>query len=65
MAKFKYYITSLFEGKIVGTNDQQIAQSFADTEDAFVLDLSDPEQPAWMLAEGDGALEIEEAKDPR
>jgi hypothetical protein len=45
MNKFRYYITDIMNGEIVGTNNQEAAQSYADTEcDAFVVDTEDGTQ---------------------
>ncbi len=38
MAKFRFYITNLFEGEIEGTNDAAKASEFAECEDYFVVD---------------------------
>lgn len=39
--KFRYYIVSAFDGNVTGTNDKQLAESFAPSEDAWVIDVVD------------------------
>lgn len=36
--KFRYYITSTFDGCIYGTNDDALAEGLAESEDNFVVD---------------------------
>ena len=38
MPKFAYYITNLYAGKVEGTNDRAVAESFTQCEDFFVVD---------------------------
>ena len=47
--KFKYYITDLFEGVIVGTDSDEDAEDIAASEKHFVVDTSTGE---WLLADG-------------
>jgi hypothetical protein len=35
---FRYYITCLFSGGILGTDEEAVAIGYAQTEDAFVVD---------------------------
>ena len=39
--KFRYYITDLTEGVVVGTNSRPIADDFAECEDYFVVDAQE------------------------
>lgn len=48
--KFRYYITDLHQGLIVGTDDPETAREFAASEDYFVVDTSNG---TWLLADGD------------
>jgi hypothetical protein len=42
---YRYYITNLFEGCIKGTNDSEVASSYAESEDYFVVDTQTGE---WL-----------------
>ena len=46
--KFRYYITSIFSGDITGTNDKDLAENIAMSEDDFVLDSETGE---WILSD--------------
>jgi hypothetical protein len=46
---FKYYITSMMNGDITGTNDKLLAYNTALSEDDFVLDV---ENNCWILSDG-------------
>ena len=46
---FKYYITDLFEGAIVGTDSDEDAESMAASEEHFVVDTSTGE---WLTSDG-------------
>lgn len=39
--KFRYYITDLTEGVVVGTNSRSIADDFSECEDCFVVDAQE------------------------
>lgn len=54
--KYRYYITDLFAGAIVGTNDKDVADSYALSEDNYVVDVH---RGTWMSPYGE--REIEEA----
>jgi hypothetical protein len=54
--KFRFYITDLFQGSIVGTNDVLVATGVANCEDFFVVDTLNG---TWLQSEGDSA-EIQE-----
>lgn len=43
--KFRYYITDTFQGEILGTNSNELAKTFAECEDYFVVDC---ETAKWM-----------------
>jgi hypothetical protein len=47
--KFRYYITDLFEGEVVGTEDRELAKSLSKSEDYFVLDS---EKGVWFNNDG-------------
>jgi len=57
MARFRYYITELFNGKIVGTNDSAVAEDYAGSEDCFVVDTITGE---WLQPNGN-KVSVEEA----
>jgi hypothetical protein len=46
--KFKYYITDLFDGSIVGTNDETKARDYTVSDDHFVVDA---ERGVWLLSD--------------
>ena len=48
MAKFRYYITDLNEGHVVGTNSEELASNCALSEDYFVVDA---EQGEWLQSD--------------
>ena len=50
MAKFAYYVTNTFDGKIEGTDDRAVAQSFAEAEEFFVVEAA---TGTWLLPDGD------------
>lgn len=43
---FRFYITDLHQGQINGTNSEEDAQSYAESEDYFVVDTNDG---TWLL----------------
>ncbi len=55
--RFRYYITDLHAGAIVGTNDKDVADSCALSEDHFVVDA---QSGIWMTPYGE--QEIKEAR---
>lgn len=58
MAKFRYYITDLFDGVIKGTDNKDTALSYAQCVDFFVVDT---ETGLW-LCEANETVEIKEVK---
>lgn len=48
--KFRYYITSLPDGEILGTNTEEVAENFAMSCDYFVVDT---ETNQWIMEGGD------------
>ena len=46
---FKFYITSMMNGDITGTNDRELAVNIALSEDDFVLNVEDN---CWILSDG-------------
>lgn len=54
--KFRYYITDLHAGCIFGTNDKEVAESYATSEDNFVVDT---ECAIQLLSDGESMI-IEE-----
>lgn len=49
---FRYYITDLMDGCIKGTNDEQTAKDFSQSEDYFVVDS---ERDEWLTSSGERA----------
>ena len=47
--QFRFYITDTMEGNIVGTDDEDLAIEYAESEEAFVLDAQTGE---WILSDG-------------
>lgn len=47
--KFKYYITDTGQGVVRGTNDEQIAEDLAESEECYVVDVTDN---LWVQPEG-------------
>lgn len=58
--KFRFYITDLFEGAIVGTDSKTVAKCFAESEDHFVVDSH---TGVWLQPD-DGKVEVTEADSP-
>jgi hypothetical protein len=56
MSTFRFYITDLFNGQVVGTNDEAKAMEFTSSEDYFVVDSQTSE---WVTT--DGREEVTEA----
>jgi hypothetical protein len=56
MATFRYYITDLGAGSVVGTNDDTAAHDYALSEDNFVVDTL---TGLWLQADED-SVEIKE-----
>lgn len=54
--KFRFYITDISEGNVVGTNDKAVAYEIAQSEDYYVVDT---ETGDWIMADGE-ATAIEE-----
>lgn len=54
--KFRYYITDLYEGHVVGTDNGEKAANLATSEDYFVIDSEDGE---WLTVNG-VAVPVEE-----
>ncbi len=47
--KFRFYISSIFNGEVKGTNDEKVAKNMAGSEDDFVVDSETGE---WLLSDG-------------
>lgn len=56
---FRYYITDLHMGSIIGTNEEKIAKDFASSEDYFVVDV---QENLWLAVNG-GSAEVLEYKE--
>lgn len=54
--KFRYYIADLYEGRVVGTNNEEKATGLALSEEYFVIDS---EAGGWLTADG-VAIPVEE-----
>ena len=48
--KFRYYITDIPAGQVLGTNDESVARDFQASEDDFVVDALEGK---WLNMEGD------------
>jgi hypothetical protein len=46
--KFRFYITSTFDGSITGTDSEEIARNYAQSEECFVVDA---ETGIWLASE--------------
>ena len=57
--KFRYYITDTFDGVIKGTDDSEVATSYAASSDFFVIDTV----TGKCLQEDGEAVDIEGASD--
>jgi hypothetical protein len=55
--KFRYYITDLGEGAVIGTNNEGLAKDYAASCDNFVVDT---ETGRWLVEDGTDC-EVEEA----
>lgn len=60
MAKFQYYITDLYDGRIYGTDSSDDARAYAECEDYFVVDTADGE---WLQPNG-AAEDVTQARSP-
>ncbi len=49
MRKFRFYITSLMNGAILGTDSETTARDYAVSEDYFVVDT---ETGLWLAVDG-------------
>jgi hypothetical protein len=58
---FRFYVVNV-DGEVSGTNDEMLAQAYADVEENYVIDVDNNQ---WILAEGDGTYEICAADDFR
>ena len=56
--KFRYIITDLFNGCVVGTDDENMAMSLSNVDEYFVVDT---ETSSWITNEE--PLEIKEYKE--
>lgn len=54
MSKFRYYVTDMYAGAIVGTDDTDAAMNCAGCEDYFVVDT---ETGCWL--QPGGPVEVE------
>lgn len=51
--KFRFYIISVFDGNVRGTNDERVARDFAGSSDDFVIDV---ENASWLQEDADAAI---------
>lgn len=56
--KFRYYIADLHVGAVIGTNDKELAEAYALSEDSFVFDI---QSGMWLSTCGE--QEIKEVRD--
>ena len=54
--KYRFYITDIFNGKILGTNSETVARELSQSEEYFVVDT---QSNVWFNVNGED-LEIEE-----
>lgn len=54
--KFRYYITDTLDGSIKGTSIKEVAKTYSESEDFFVVDSETGE---WFTADED-TLDVEE-----
>lgn len=57
--KFRFYRVSMMDGEVTGTDDEELAKEYAESEDDFVIDT---ETGKWLLADGEESQEITEFK---
>ena len=57
MTKFKYYIITLLDGEVKGTNSDELAKSYREDEDSWVIE---PDTNKWYLSNTE--TEIQELK---
>jgi hypothetical protein len=55
--KYRYYITDLTEGVVIGTNSSATADHFAASDDYFVIDAQN-----GLLLQSDEDVEINDAE---
>lgn len=48
--KYRYYITDTYDGCVKGTDDEEVATGFAESEDYFVVDA---ERGEWLTSNGE------------
>jgi len=53
--KFIYYIVSMIDGNVTGTDDGEVAEQLRDSEEHFVIE---PEKNKWLQLDGED-VEIE------
>lgn len=56
MAKFRFYITDLHEGRVKGSNDIQVALDYCHSEDYYAVDAETGE----MFCEDGSRTKVEE-----
>lgn len=56
--KYRYYIVSVMNGEVKGSNDEEVAKQMCDSQDDFVIDT---EKGVWVT-EDMVEVEIEEQK---
>ena len=49
MTKFRFYVTTMYDGCIKGTDNVNAAESLAESEDFFIVDTETGE---WLLPGG-------------
>ena len=57
--KFRYYITDTSSGELKGSNTKETAESYAESEDYFVVDTLTGQ---WLLP-GGGTTDVNEIED--
>ena len=57
---FRYYITDLNQGAIVGTNDSLVVENLSQSEDYFIVDSDTGE---WVTPDGSFAVKLGDYSD--
>lgn len=47
--KFRYYVTNTLDGFVVGTNNENVAENYAESDEFFVVDTETNE---WLQPDG-------------
>lgn len=53
---FRFFIVDLFDGTVRGSNDSDAADSYAECEDFFVIDIHTAQCATWRTTDGHEAI---------